>query len=299
MDIYHYLIPKSSNNYKARVLHNFPLMIFAMLMFSLHYAVNFLSLPDVRILGYAANIPPEKVIEVTNQKRIENGMNALTYNEALAKAAKMKAQDMLEDDYWAHVAPDGTEPWYFFKTAGYSYRYAGENLARDFSDTNSAIEAWLASPSHRENMLSPKYTEIGVAVVEGDLAGKDTTLIVQLFGTPSGASPTTSIAQAVNEVAPAIVPEAGAEEAIPPVEEEVFLSGGMPVSAPVVQVDDFDVIRTATIAMVSIMIVLLVVDIVIRTRKGVVRVGGRAFAHLSFLGMVAVILLILKGGSII
>ena len=89
---------------------------------------------------------------------------------------------MIDRDYWAHVAPDGTQPWKFFTSFGYKYRYAGENLARDFSNASSAMDAWMNSPTHKENILNPKYKEIGIGVVEGDLAGTDTTIIVQFFG---------------------------------------------------------------------------------------------------------------------
>lgn len=298
MDIHHLILPKSSNNYKAHALHNISLMTFAAFLLFAHTLVNLLSAPQINILGYASNIPPEKVVELTNQKRLENGVGALSFNSSLSEAARLKALDMLEDDYWAHIAPDGKEPWDFFKSVGYSYRYAGENLARDFSDTNSAIEAWLASPSHRENMLSGKYTEIGVAVVEGDLAGKDTTLIVQLFGTPSAGAPAVPVAAAEEKVniAEELFPVAEAQDQ--PVQESVIKTPPV-VDPPVVLASQFDVMRAVTIAVVSVMMLLLLADLVIIARKGVVRIGGRTFAHLSFMTMVFIILILVKAGQII
>ena len=160
----------------------------------------------VRILGYAANISVEEVVRLTNDKRVAAGLNALSINESLSSAARAKGQDMLDKDYWAHIAPDGTEPWKFFIDAGYKYKYAGENLARDFSNPSSAIEAWMASPTHRDNVLSDRYNEVGIAVVEGDMNGVDTTLIVQLFGTKlSDANVQVPIAQA-QEVAATVPP---------------------------------------------------------------------------------------------
>jgi uncharacterized protein YkwD len=93
-----------------------------------------------------------------------------------------KGRDMIDKDYWAHVAPDGTQPWKFFSQFGYKYRFAGENLARDFSNANDAVNAWMNSPTHKDNILNPKYKEIGIGITEGDLAGSDTTIIVQFFG---------------------------------------------------------------------------------------------------------------------
>ena len=64
---------------------------------------------------------------------------------------------MIAKNYWAHNAPDGASPWSFFKNVGYRYLYAGENLARDFGDSASVVNAWMNSPTHRDNLLSGRY----------------------------------------------------------------------------------------------------------------------------------------------
>lgn len=137
------------------------------------------------ILGFASNISTDSIISLTNQARERNGLSSLRYNNALAAAAYSKAQHMFANDYWAHIAPDGTNPWYFFKEANYDYLFAGENLARDFNDSSGVVDAWLASPTHRDNLLGGRYSEIGVAVVNGVLGGEQTTLVVQMFGAPA------------------------------------------------------------------------------------------------------------------
>ncbi|MDP1629757.1 MAG: CAP domain-containing protein, partial [bacterium] len=93
--------------------------------------------------------------------------------------------------YFSHVGPEGAEPWYWIKKAGYDYVYAGENLARGFIDANSVFNAWMKSAGHRANILNSRYTEIGVAVLSGNMAGRETTLIVQMFGSrpKAGAAP--------------------------------------------------------------------------------------------------------------
>ncbi|PIS20648.1 hypothetical protein COT52_02780 [candidate division WWE3 bacterium CG08_land_8_20_14_0_20_43_13] len=136
------------------------------------------------ILGFASNISSSDIISLTNQARQNNGLSGLKYNEALSRAAEEKAHHMFNHDYWAHVAPDGTDPWYFIKAQNYDYIFAGENLARDFNDSHGVLDAWLASPSHRDNVLSGRYSEIGIAVVDGVLDGEQTTLVVQMFGAP-------------------------------------------------------------------------------------------------------------------
>jgi len=198
--IRHIGLPGYSNNFKARVLQVEGLLVVTLFIFLLQSLMNFSLAARIGVLGYAANISVDEVISLTNQKRLESGLEELAYSSALAEAAKAKGEDMLNKDYWAHVAPDGTEPWDFFLDFGYKYRYAGENLARDFSNPTNVVEAWMASSSHKENLLSPKYDEIGVAVVEGDLSGADTTIIVQLFG---------------NRSSSALVPVAAAEDENP------------------------------------------------------------------------------------
>ncbi|MCS7092647.1 MAG: CAP domain-containing protein, partial [Patescibacteria group bacterium] len=184
----HYFTPHHTNNQKARVLH-FSFLTYVLVFLLLVQAIiSFLPQTGARVLGYASQISVTEVISISNQKRVANGLPELKNNPLLAEAARKKGEHMLANDYWAHVAPDGTQPWYFFNLVGYNYKYAGENLARDFANAVSAVDAWMASPSHKENLLSPKYTEIGVAVVEGDLNGVDTTIIVQLFGTQASSS---------------------------------------------------------------------------------------------------------------
>lgn len=142
------------------------------------------------VLGYATNIKLQDLLNQTNELRQKNNLSPLTINQNLSKAAQAKANDMFEDDYWAHTAPDGTEPWDFIKAYGYEYSYAGENLAVDFTNSKDVVDAWFKSVSHRENLLNANYTEIGFAVVNGELKGRKTTLVVQLFGRPlSGGGP--------------------------------------------------------------------------------------------------------------
>ena len=114
---------------------------------------------------------------------IEQGLPILMHNSVLDQSAMMKAQDMLANNYFAHNRPsDGTTPWEWFKAAGYNYTFAGENLAMNFSEAEEAMSAWLASPSHKANIMNANYDEIGIAVVVGKIDGRQTTLVVQHFG---------------------------------------------------------------------------------------------------------------------
>ena len=120
----------------------------------------------------------------TNAARAAAGIAPLQLNDELDQAALDKALDMKTVGYWDHFRPsDHKAPWDFINEAGYSYKVAGENLARGFQTANGITTAWLNSPAHRANLLSPKYTDVGFADIEGvDENGNPAILTVQMFG---------------------------------------------------------------------------------------------------------------------
>ena len=134
--------------------------------------------------AFAGGISSGEVISLTNESRAIAGLSILTENKDLSKAATEKAYDMINNDYFAHTSPTGVDPWYWFKNVGYNYKYAGENLAVNYTNAVDQDTAWMNSTTHRANILNPHYQEIGVAVVEGKIGGKDTLVTVELFGAP-------------------------------------------------------------------------------------------------------------------
>lgn len=187
----HLFHPQRSNNHRPKLLHPKPLIFMSLIavgFFQMFHLVISLNLPQGNILGYASNITVAQIIEGTNNERAKQGLVALTYNQQLSEAAAGKAQDMFNEQYWAHTSPSGKEPWDFIKNVGYSYRVAGENLARDFDSTAPMISAWMNSPTHRANIMNSRYRDIGLAVVDGKLNGVETTLVVQMFGAQSTSS---------------------------------------------------------------------------------------------------------------
>ena len=300
----HYFFPRHSNNHKAKILHASTLFILILSLIFYQIVLQFLPLTGLKILGYASNIPPEAIIELINQKRNDAGLGKLEYNAQLAQAARAKGEHMLAQDYWAHIAPDGTQPWKFFTNAGYIYRFAGENLARDFSDPASAVSAWMASPSHKENLLSSKYKDTGVAVVEGDLNGVETTLIVQLFGSPyTDTTPALPVASANvgNSVTPTpyleptLIPQVAQAET----QEEQIAPGGDVSVKPRVMISPFSTTKGMSLITVGLLLFVLVVDGLIIANKKITRIGGRTVAHLAFLGMVLIIIIIAQAGEIL
>ncbi|OGM13092.1 hypothetical protein A3A76_01720 [Candidatus Woesebacteria bacterium RIFCSPLOWO2_01_FULL_39_23] len=308
----HLFIPGYSNNHKAKVLHPESILVIIFLVIFSQYLIQTFPKSGVRVLGYAANISVDEIIRLTNQKRADAGVQSLSFSATLASAAKAKGEDMLAKDYWAHVAPDGTEPWKFFTDAGYKYRYAGENLARDFSSASTTVDAWNASPSHKENMLSGKYDEIGVAVVEGDFNGVDTTIVVQLFGKGYGdniaqAIPTSSAVAGNANTVPTSMPTAFPTKVLPtltpsstPTPMVIIAKSGTPPTTPQkTLVSPFNTTKGVSIVTIVFLMAVFTIDIFTVSRRKIARVGGRAFAHMAFLGMILIIIIIARAGQIL
>ncbi len=208
---------------------------------------------------------------------------------------------MLAKGYWAHVAPDGTEPWDFFKAVGYKYRYAGENLARDFNSASGAVEGWMASPSHRENMLSPKYKEIGVAVIEGNLNGREATIVVQLFGTLASEPAVVPVAAAKNTDT-AVKPAVAQATTSVPVQEVPKIEGDSTLTQDTTASKTayvFDISKIISLSVIILLSLIFVIDAVVISRRNIYRHGGRRVAHITFLGIVIVVLVIARAGQIL
>jgi len=133
--------------------------------------------------AWLADVTPEKLIELTNQERLAAGLNTLTANQLLTKAAWEKAQEILRTQIFKHNI-NGRKFSDWIQTAGYNYSYVGENLAIDFVTSEGVIDAWNSSLLHRQNLLNSYYKEIGIAAIAGNFDGQETTVVVQIFGAP-------------------------------------------------------------------------------------------------------------------
>lgn len=191
------VIPRPENNYQPLALHRRSLAALSLLLLlSKAAALSVLGLtPQTANL---ATITTAHILQLTNQERTSRGLPALVLNGRLSRAAQEKAQDLLERDYFAHISPQGVTPWFWMAKAGYSYRVAGENLAIDFLEAEEVVAAWIASPSHRDNLLHADYTETGVAALTGEFEGRTSTVVVHMFGTPAVAAATTGPAPTVS-----------------------------------------------------------------------------------------------------
>lgn len=294
-----FFVPEESNNYKARLLHPTFLVLQLLFFLTFQLCLNFFLLVRPQVLGFSSSITPERIVELTNQKRTEEGLPSLRLNPVLSEAAGRKASDMFAFNYWAHTSPSGRDPWSFFREAGYNYLYAGENLARDFADPEGVVNAWMASSSHRDNILNGRYQEIGVAVVNGTLQGVETTLVTQLFGTP----------KLVFSQRPNLPPEAPAvqEEAIkeaplpkeallPPV---VLVAGKEAPEAKAPLASPLAISKIAGLICLGFLAASFALELIYLRRREVVRLSGRNLAHAAFLGTIILLILLTHQGAIL
>jgi uncharacterized protein YkwD len=133
-----------------------------------------------------ATLTRSGVIQLTNQNRKENGnLIVLTENNKLDQSAEIKMKDLFAKQYFEHVSPTGVSVSNLADQVSYEYIVIGENLAMgDFVNNKDLVDAWMASPGHRANILNKRYTEIGVAVDRGMYQGREVWMAVQHFGAP-------------------------------------------------------------------------------------------------------------------
>jgi uncharacterized protein YkwD len=130
---------------------------------------------------FFADITKTALESFVNQTRQSAGLPALSESSKLNIAAQLKAQNMVAENYFAHISPSGVLPWHWFSKAGYNYKYAGENLAIGFFESEEVYNAWFNSPSHKANIVNPNYKEIGTAVI-GGFGPNNAIIVVQEFG---------------------------------------------------------------------------------------------------------------------
>lgn len=106
-----------------------------------------------------------KVLRLTNDYRRSFGLAPLRLNPVLSAIAQSHSQDMASNDFFDHCGSNGSTVFDRFLLRGYAYRSGGENIAAGFSTPKSVVNAWIKSPGHRANLLTPFFQEMGVGFV--------------------------------------------------------------------------------------------------------------------------------------
>ncbi|WP_078408407.1 CAP domain-containing protein [Priestia abyssalis] len=109
----------------------------------------------------------KKVVELVNQERQKQGLQALQLDTKLSDVAREKSKDMMNKNYFSHTSPTYGSPFDMMKQFGIEYRTAGENIAKGQQTPEEVMNGWMNSDGHRKNILSPNFTHIGVGYVEG------------------------------------------------------------------------------------------------------------------------------------
>ncbi|MBQ8563178.1 MAG: hypothetical protein IJ443_04740 [Firmicutes bacterium] len=119
-----------------------------------------------------------QVVSLVNQERQEAGLGSLKADSELTRLAQLKAEDMAEKGYFSHTSPTYGSAFDMMKSAGYSYRTAGENIAKGQKTAEAVMNGWMNSSGHRANILGSGYTKIGVGYATN---GSGTPYWVQIF----------------------------------------------------------------------------------------------------------------------
>lgn len=285
-----WFIPHKDTHKKAHLLSWEGLVIYILLFILLQVGFSVVSYSKPGILGIAGNIDQKRLIELTNIERQKAGLPPLSENNALDKAAEAKAQNMLAENYWAHFAPSGKTPWDFMLGSGYKFSFAGENLAKNFYNSSDVVAAWMTSQTHRDNLLNPKYKDIGIAVMDGNLNGQKTTLVVQMFGTTEmlAAKPSVEVQ--------------GKQIEVP---QQQLSKPFLVAQAPTLQlsakplVDPYQVYKAAGFSLIILMTTLLSIDLWVLRKRGVFRLSSHHIAHMGLLSLAAGSLLMANPGAIL
>lgn len=185
------IFPHESNGYKSRFLQSNILLYFIIALLALKIVSIAVSINFPHNIFFA-DITKSALENFVNQTRQSSGLPPLAENPKLNQAAKLKAENMVQNQYFAHTSPSGITPWHWFLQAGYDYKYAGENLAVGFFDSQEVYNAWLNSPSHKANILNPNYKEMGTAVLSG-FGQSNTIVVVQEFASPKTTAPAKTV----------------------------------------------------------------------------------------------------------
>jgi uncharacterized YkwD family protein len=117
------------------------------------------------------------MLNLINEERASNGLNPLEISMELTKVARIKSQDMIDNNYFSHYSPTYGDPFNMMKNYGIQYVKAAENIAGN-QTVEGAHDALMNSPGHRENILTPEFTHVGIGIMDGGQYGK---MFTQMF----------------------------------------------------------------------------------------------------------------------
>jgi hypothetical protein len=303
MNLIHFFVPHHKNNHRSKLLHNISLLFLILFFSSVSSATVFIHKTHPEVLGISYSVSENELLNLVNYQREQKGLPDLKENQELRVAAQRNAQYMFEHNYWAHFAPDGTSPWSFIKGAGYDYIYAGQNLAKGFTTSQDAVTAWMNSPTHRENILSPNFKDVGFAIEEGRLQGEDTVLIVQMFGSRANSAitnddtlkPIGSVGEIDKNTANAQQVQ-GSSQARQEAESGVVSSEKLVVNPLINLVFST---KAVTFLILACLLIALLFDFIIIEKRKIPRIVGNNIDHIILISLFMLFLFIVRFGHIL
>lgn len=183
--MFHWFVPHKDNKFHPHAIRWQSLLATAAVSLLMHIIYTYTTTGQVAILGKTTVISSSEMLDITNEQRLASKLEPFFLDPMLSQAAELKVKDMVDNNYWSHVSPSGLSPWSWIDSVGYKYVGAGENLAKNYPDENSILNAWMASSDHRDNILNADYKAMGVASAQDVVNGKLTTIVVAYYAQPS------------------------------------------------------------------------------------------------------------------
>lgn len=176
-----YVIPTAKNNHTPKLLGRGSMIIYVLILLVFAFFTDLSG-----FISADKDFTPEKLLEEHNQEREKHGLGNLQLSYRLSESATNKAIEMLKHDCWSHYCPFGRDWTTYISDQDYIYVHAGENLAEGFRTVSASVDAWMNSPTHRENILNANFNEVGFGIIRGDFQGKSgNTIVVVHFGRES------------------------------------------------------------------------------------------------------------------
>lgn len=122
-----------------------------------------------------------EIIRLINVERSKVGVKKLKVSKSMKRYTILRSQDMSKNKYFGHSSPVYGRWANLLYSSEYQFSYAGENLAAGFTKADDFVNAWMASPSHRKNMLNPKFKKTSITVIEGKSTNRYQTYATQWF----------------------------------------------------------------------------------------------------------------------
>lgn len=115
--------------------------------------------------GYTVSTYEQEVLRLVNIERAKKGISPVTLHVKLSEVARLKSQDMKDNNYFSHTSPTYGSPFNMMTQFGISYTAAAENIALGYSTPQAVVTGWMNSDGHRRNIMNANYTHIGIGHV--------------------------------------------------------------------------------------------------------------------------------------